>query len=653
MCYKITGFLLVIISLTIATGCSVKPSHVNLKNEKLPDIIPVRDFVANIKSTGGYRISPDGHKLAWMGAANLQRALFVKDLNESTVKVINIPARSKDLFWSQDSENLLMFQDNQGNENRHIIKFDMSVANPKAVDLTPWEGVKVSLVRMPLLDKEHIYIKTNENKKSVFDLYRLNYKTGKKTLLEKNNVNVTRWWLDESGDLRARSRVDHTKKQNYLDTYINNQWKTVAVWTYEEQLVVIAYPMDKSRLLVISNRGRDKLAVASLSVESGKEDVIYQHPTVDITGVFVSKIDQTLLAVSSMPDYPEFKLFDNTIQNHLKPLLKRKLDLTVHSRTDDERKLVIRAVSDKGSEYYLYSRDNGQIKLLAKSDSLRFANKLAEVKPFKIKSRDGLDLHGYLTLPVVIKPEYLPTVLLVHGGPWGRDRWGYNRFAQMLANRGYAVLQVNYRGSAGYGRRFMQAAMGEFAAGMHNDLIDIVDWAVSKGIADPKKIAIAGFSYGGYATLVGLTKTPEKFACGFEAVGPSDLASLIKKFPVYWKNYLHYWHRYVGNPDKVEDLKIMKEKSPVYFADRVVKPLMIIQTENDVRVRREQSDMMVAAMKKAKKPVDYIVIKGEGHGFRHWKTRLKLYRHAEDFLAECLGGRSSGFDYYQLGTWMF
>jgi dipeptidyl aminopeptidase/acylaminoacyl peptidase len=234
-----------------------------------------------------------------------------------------------------------------------------------------------------------------------------------------------------------------------------------------------------------------------------------------------------------------------------------------------------------------------------------------------------------------------------------RDIWQYNRQAQFLANRGYAVLQVNYRGSGGYGRAFMEAAIGEFAGKMHDDLIDGVNWAIEQGIADPDHVAIMGRSYGGYATLVGLTMTPETFACGIDIVGPADLETLDQHFPAYWQPFMHRWRKYVGDPDNAEDRARMRAQSPLHFADQVERPVLIIQGANDVRVKQDQSDRMVEALRAAGKDVEYRVIKGEGHRIRHWKNRLTEYRAIEDFLAGCLGGRSSGFDYYQLGSWLF
>jgi dipeptidyl aminopeptidase/acylaminoacyl peptidase len=252
-----------------------------------------------------------------------------------------------------------------------------------------------------------------------------------------------------------------------------------------------------------------------------------------------------------------------------------------------------------------------------------------------------------------VPPNRLPLVVKVHGGPWARDGWGYNTEIQFLTNRGYAVLQINYRGSIGYGRHFQELAIGEFAGKMHDDLLDGVNWAVGKGIADPAKIAIVGGSYGGYAALVGLSYTPEVFACGIDINGPSDLIALTEKAPADWKFEMDYWYKYVGNPANEADRKVMKAKSPLFKTAEITKPLLVVQGAEDARVHKEHSLELVKQLEQAGKEVDLWLIPGTGHFIVRWPLQLKLYRKTEDFLARCLGGRSSGFDYYQLGAWLF
>ena len=313
----------------------------------------------------------------------------------------------------------------------------------------------------------------------------------------------------------------------------------------------------------------------------------------------------------------------------------------VSSTTTDETKWMVSfdAPTDPGATY-LYDRETGEAEFLFRPRPWLEPEQLADVRPVSFPARDGLAVNGYLTLPTGVEPKSLPMVLLVHGGPWARDDWGYQPEAQMLANRGYAVLQVNYRGSTGYGKRFFNAAVKEFAGKMHDDLIDGVKWAVAEGIADPDLVGVYGGSYGGYATLVSLTFTPEVFACGVDYVGPSSLITLIESFPAYWRPFLKgYWYRFVGDPSVEADREDMKTRSPLFYVDQIEDPILIVQGANDPRVTKLESDQMVVALRDRGIKVSYLVAENEGHGFANADNRMALYRSMETFFGECLGGR--------------
>jgi len=297
---------------------------------------------------------------------------------------------------------------------------------------------------------------------------------------------------------------------------------------------------------------------------------------------------------------------------------------------------------------------DGKLEKLNESPAVKRAEHWTAAEPFSIPARDGLRLHGYLTRPAGVEGP-APTVLVVHGGPWARDYWGYNDHVQFLANRGYAVLRVNYRGSTGYGRAHRDAAKGEFARAMHTDLLDALDWAIEQGFTDPDKVGIMGGSYGGYGTLVGMTMTPERFQCGVDIVGVSDLATLLESAPAYWGPEMDFWYAFVGDPSNNKEREAMNQRSPLYHAANADpnKPLLVIHGRNDPRVKIDQSDRMVATLRERGVPVSYTRIADEGHGFGHWKNQMKQYRQVEDFFAKCLGGRSAGFDFYQLGSWAF
>ena len=339
--------------------------------------------------------------------------------------------------------------------------------------------------------------------------------------------------------------------------------------------------------------------------------------------------------------YPRLHFFDSALGADLSVFRSRgPADIRIISRSRDLTRTIVRVSTDRAArEFYLLDRTTGKRTLLAADPIAEYSDVLSSMVPISFKSRDGLDLHGYLTVPNGTDGRNLPMVLNIHGGPWLRDRWRYDALTQFFANRGYAVLAVNYRGSSGYGHAFRRAIKREFARKAHDDLIDGVNWAITKGIADPSKIAIYGRSYGGYATLVGLTFTPDVFAAGIDVMGISDLNVQVAKSPPYWK-LGRTWHEYVGDAAKPEDRADMAARSPINFVDRIKRPLLVVHGANDVRVVRENSDRLVAAMRAAGKSVEYLLFEDEGHSIRKPRNRLTMARRIESFLARHLGGRS-------------
>ena len=416
----------------------------------------------------------------------------------------------------------------------------------------------------------------------------------------------------------------------------------------EDTLRVLSFTADGDAVWALSNRGWDRISLVRMDFATGAERLIYTDPQVDLSAAIISYLTKEPLVAIAYPDYQRLHFFDPQIKEDAMTILDRlPMAIGMNSADYDERMITVSTSTDKGYTYYLYDRDTHKKTLLHRNPIFKYEKSLAMMKPIDLKSRDGLTLRGYLTLPRGLPGKELPMVLLVHGGPWSRDYWGYRSTVQFLANRGYAVLQINYRGSTGYGRAFKESAKGEFAGKMHTDLIDGVKWAVAQGIADPDKIAIFGFSYGGYATLVGLTFTPDVFACGVDVFGISNLVTFTQSVPTYWKNWMPYWHKYVGNPNNPADITRMESKSPLFRVDQIMRPLLIVQGANDARVKQQESDQIVAAMRKAGKEVEYILFQNEGHSIRNWQNRVIFYRKLEDFLAKHLGGRSGGFDLYE------
>jgi dipeptidyl aminopeptidase/acylaminoacyl peptidase len=649
--------ILIILATTIVAGCATAPKHPALEQSDLPELIPVRKFFLSGKSNYDYRVSPDGKRLAWIAPKKFRRTIFFRTIGQDDTEAIDTHS-SRSIYnhrWLQDSRRLLYMQDQEGNENHHIYLADTKQPNQKPVNLTPFPETRAGIQQIIRSDPDHILIVHNRRDKTVFDLYRVNLITYRQTLLAQNPGDVISWVTDQEGRLRGRVRKTRSDKFSIeLKGLQRQSWKALIDWDFDDAVQILGFTPDDRGMWLLSNRGREFLSLVRLDLNSGKEVIIYQAPNVDVGWVAISAVTRNPFLAFSCPDYPRIHFFDSVLAAELKASYPTKpTGLSLTSMDNQERLYTFSLYNDKGVQHYLFNRQSGERKLLGQGTMAEYAEELSTVEAIQFQSRDGLDLHGYLTLPKGTAGQQLPMVLLVHGGPWNRDWWSYNSVVQFLVNRGYAVLQINYRGSRGYGRSFMEAGVDEFAGKMQTDLIDGVQWAIAKGIADPNRIAIAGASYGGYATLVGLSFTPDTFACGVDIFGPSNLVSLLENFPDYWKPWMRFWHKYVGDPGNPEDRRQMEAKSPLFRVDQITSPLLIAQGANDVRCTQLESDQMVAALQSAGKEVEYILFPNEGHSLTHWKNVLVLTRKMEDFLAEHLGGRSAGFDYYELGLLIF
>ena len=645
-----TGFFVALLALMFSS-CTTAPRHPALKNAQLPDLIPLRHLVVNKETKFNYRISPDGRKLGWIAVKSGRLTIHLKQIDGDQVSTLT-PAAPGNIFgfiWTPDSRRILYWQDQSGNENYHIYLADSDHPDQPAVDLTPFEKTRAGIHQIIRSDPDNVLITHNNRDRTAYDLYRANLKTREQTMLAQNPGDVLIWLTDDEGNLRGRVRKNDAEMRIF-ETFNapDNTWKALMSLDLEDSLWILRFTAEGDAVWALSNRGRDRISLVRLDLANGDEKLVYEDPHVDLSGVFISYHTKEPLVAIAFPNFQKLHFFDPEIEEDARIFLDQAhVALDLNSADYEERLLTVAAYTDKGYEYYLFNRDTRQKVLLHRNPVSKYEDSLTSVQPVSFKSRDGLTIHAYLTLPQGTPGRELPMVLLVHGGPWARDYWGYNSTVQFLANRGYAVLQINYRGSTGYGRAFKEAAVGEFAGKMHTDLIDGVDWAVAQGIADPQKIAIFGFSYGGYATLVGLTFTPEIFACGVDVFGISNLVTFTKSVPQYWKNWMPYWYKYVGNPINPEDITRMESKSPLFRVDQINRPLLIVQGANDARVKQQESDQIVSAMHQAGKEVEYILFQNEGHSIRNWQNRIIFYRKLEDFLARHMGGRSAGFDLYE------
>jgi len=611
--------------------------------DKAPELIPASRFFANRESNYGYRLSPDGTKLGWIASHQNRSTIFFRSLDARLPTILDTHS-SRSIFgfrWAQDSRHVLYVQDRDGDENFRVYLADTEAPTDKPVDLTPWPNSRSGIHRVIRTDPTHIVIASNRRDRSIFDLYRVSLTTREASLIAENPGDVTQWMTDQDGMPRARLRRSGTGQG--LEVLRAGAWRAIRTLGDEEfQVELLGVTPDDRGLWVLSGDGRDRRALLRVDLETGEDTVVHSDPRVDVEWARVSERTRSPLVVSVNPDYPRETVFDPELASALAPLKRRgPTNLWILSLDDAERRMTVQAGTDKGYESYLVERGGGEPLLLGRSSSMAFADTLASVEPVAFKSRDGLELHGYLTRP----PGFTapgPLVLVVHGGHWGRDYWLYDPEVQFLANRGYAVLQVNYRGSTGYGRRFMESAIGEYAGKMHDDLVDAVGWAVKRGVADPKRVAIFGGSYGGYAALVGMTFTPDVFTCGVSVVGISNLVTLFETIPPYWKlTYAPRFLKYIGDPYTPEGRKALEARSPLFKVDRVKGPILLIHGTKDSRVNVRESEQMAKALLEAGRDARLVLLDDEGHlnSYGNFRNAVRKYGEVELFLARCLGGR--------------
>jgi dipeptidyl aminopeptidase/acylaminoacyl peptidase len=541
-------------------------------------------------------------------------------------------------FWTYDGEQLIYLQDADGDENWHF--YAVNIKSNIVRDLTPFQGIQAQLVALDPNFSNEVLVGMNLNDPSKHDVYRINLKNGAVEFDIENPGNVVSWIADAKFQVRAAIATMPDGGYDLLFRAATDKpWETLRHWSPNDEGYAVSFDSDGKTLYIVGSHDANTQRLIALDVTTREESVVAEDSQYDVEEMLIHPVTRVIQAVSFYRDKQEWQVLDQSIAADFEAIAQvRQGEFGVSSRDLADNSWLVAYFTDDGPVYYYaYDRESKTSTLLFSNQPKLEGLSLASMQPISYLARDGLTIHGYLTTPVGIPTENLPTVLLVHGGPWARDIWGYNPEVQWLANRGYAVLQVNFRGSTGYGKDFLNAGNREWAAKMHDDLIDAVNWLVEQGIADSKKIAIMGGSYGGYATLVGLTFTPDVFAAGVDIVGPSNLVTLLQSFPPYWAPMKAMLVHRVGDLEKEE--KFLKSRSPLFFADRIQKPLLIGQGANDPRVKQAESDRIVEAMRKANKPVEYVLYTDEGHGFARPENRLHFYAIAEEFLAKYLEGR--------------
>jgi dipeptidyl aminopeptidase/acylaminoacyl peptidase len=598
----------------------------------------------------GPKISPDGTRLAFLAPVDGVLNVWVGPADDpgAAQPVTHDKHRGiRIYFWAYTSRHVLYLQDKDGDENWRVYAVDLKTNEAK--DLTPLEGVQARVQGVSHKSPREILIALNDRDPRFHDVYRANIETGDTTLIMKNE-GYAGFITDDDFDVRFAMRITPDGGNELSERTADGQWKLFAKIGHEDTLTTGPAGFDKTGrvLYMVDSRGRNTAAFTTVDLETGRQTVVAENPRADISGLIAHPTEKNIQAVAFNYLRKEWEILDESIKPDFAYLRTvADGDFEIISRTLDDAEWVVAYIMDNGPvRYYVYDRTARKARFLFTNRKALEGLPLAKMHPVSIKSRDGLDLISYLTLPVGTDPDAdgrpeqpLPIVLDVHGGPWYRDSWGYNPSHQWLANRGYAALSVNFRGSTGFGKEFINAADGEWAGKVHDDLIDAAKWAIKERIADRDEVAIMGGSFGGYATLVGLTFTPDVFACGVDIVGPSNLVTLMENAPPYWMPMIDLFKRRIGDHETEEGRAFLLERSPLTRVDRIRRPLLIGQGANDPRVKQSESDQIVEAMQRKNIPVTYVLFPDEGHGFARPENRLAFNAVAEAFLAEHLGGR--------------
>ncbi len=609
---------------------------------ELPPLIS-RDLLFGNPERASPALSPDGTRLAWLAPdTNNVLQVWVKTVGKDDDKIITADKKRgiREYFWAKDNRTLLYFQDSDGDENFHAYGVDLPSGNVR--DYTPFQGVRAQVTDLNPDFPNEVLVELNLRDRSLFDVYRLNLKNGALELDTQNPGDVSGWGAD--ANLRVRSAQIATPDggtEIRVRPDDKSPWKTFLKVGPEEILNPLGFTKDGQAMYLISSLGRDTAAVVEKNLADGKERVIAASDEVDAGYVVIHPRRRVVEAVSFSPGRTRWQVVDPAVKEDLEGMKKlNDGDFFALNRTEADDVWLVGFQSDRApGRYYRWDRKTKQGTFLFTTRPKLDGLALAEMKAVVIPARDGLKINSYLTLPVGVPAKNLPVVLFPHGGPWARDEWGFNGWAQWLANRGYAVLQPNFRGSTGYGKKFLNAGNKQWGLKMHDDLIDAVNWAVKEGIADPKKIAIMGGSYGGYCALAGITFTPEVFACAVDIVGPSNLKTLIDSIPPYWKPVRSIFNVRLANVDDPKDADLVKKASPLNSADRIIRPLLIGQGANDPRVKPAESEQIVSAIERNHGLVTYVVYPDEGHGFARPENRTDFNARAEAFLGAHLAGR--------------
>jgi dipeptidyl aminopeptidase/acylaminoacyl peptidase len=607
------------------------------------ELIPRRVLFGNPERINP-SLSPDGTRLGWIAPSDGVLNVWVAPLDDLGAAHVVTDDRDRGIrsfAWAHDGRTLLYVQDRGGDENWRLYAVDLE--ERRTTDLTPFDGVQAQIIDLDKHHPDEVLIGLNRDNPQLHDAYRLDLATGELTKVAQNPGFVG-WVADADFKLRAATApAPDGGTVIVVRDDAEGEWRPLLQAGPEDALTTdpLAFSADGSTLLAVSSIGSDTGRLVRLDVKTGEElEVLAENPKADVAGVMLHPDTRQVQTVSFLEDRKQLVVLDSSIGEELEQLRAvAPGDFGFAGRDDADRLWLAAFVADDGPvSYYLWDRDSRQARFLFTHQPALERYRLNHMEPFTVTARDGLELHGYVTRPASGGDGPHPTVLVVHGGPWARDTWGYNAEAQWLSNRGYVCLQVNFRGSTGYGKDFVNAGNKQWGAAMHTDLLDTVTWAIAEGLTDPSRVAIYGGSYGGYAALAGAAFSPETFTCAVDIVGPSNLITLIRSIPPYWAPLIAQFHTRVGNPDTEEEF--LWSRSPLSRVEDIRIPLLIAQGANDPRVKQAEAEQIVAALKEAGIDHEYLLYPDEGHGFAKPENRLHFYAAAEAFLARHLGGRA-------------
>jgi len=620
-------------SILLLAGCKSKTT-----NEEKAPLVPLEDFFKNADKSG-WQISPDGESISYLSPHMGHTNVFVRKITDSVGTPVTHDSVRNIYNYQWKGNRILYLQDVGGDENYQLFSVSMDGKDQKA--LTPFPKVRTGILNdlryVPGKEKE-ILITMNKRDARFFDPYSINIETGETKVVYQNDKNFDSWFTDHAGVIRIASKTDGVNTTFYHRATETAPFDSLLTTNYKESFAIQFFTFDNKNLYVATNIGRDKTAVVEYDLAARKEiKEIYTNPDYDVDGLGYSPKRKVLEAVYFTSWKSEEHFLDKEAEadyNKMKEKFKG-YEIGIYGNNNEEDKFIVWTGNDKmPSKFYFYDKKNGDTKFLAEGRPWIKEGDMASMKAVEYKSRDGLTIHGYLTLPKGVEAKNLPVVINPHGGPWARDIWGFNNEVQFLANRGYAVLQMNFRGSTGYGKEFWLKGNKQWGKTMQDDISDGVAYLIKEGIADPQRVAIYGASYGGYATLAGITFTPDLYCCAVDYVGVSNMFTFMKTIPPYWEPYKAMFYEMVGDP--VKDSALLAAASPVFFVDKIKVPLFIAQGANDPRVNKAESDQVVEALKKRGIEVEYMVKDDEGHGFANEKNSIDFYTAMEKFFAKHL-----------------